>query len=171
MPKLLPLHGPFAFAAVCLGQTVSMFGSRLTAFGLAVWVYESTGSATQLGLIAFFGAAPNLLLLPVAGTLVDRWDRRWAMILGHGGAGMCTLALAVLAWTDRLETPYICLLVALSSTVSSVQFPAFSASTVLLVGKKHLMRANGFLQVGTSVAMTSGPAAAGALLHLIGLRA
>lgn len=170
MRKLLPLRGPLAFAVVCLGQTVSAFGSQLTAFSLAVWVLESTGSATQLGLITFFASVPNLVLLPVAGALVDRWDRRWAMILSDGGAGLCTLALALLAWAERLGTPYICLLVGLSSTVSAVRFPAFSASTVMLVGKKHLMRASGFGQTGAALAMTSAPAAAGALLHTVGLR-
>lgn len=170
MPKLLPPRGLLAFAIVCLGQTVSLFGSRLTAFGLAVWVFESTGSATELGLISFSAAVPGLLLLPVAGTLADRWDRRWAMIVGDVGASLCTLVLAALAWTENLGTPYICLLVALSSAVSAVQFPAFSASTVLLVGKKHLVRANGFVEFGTAIAMTSAPAVAGALLHSIGLR-
>jgi DHA3 family macrolide efflux protein-like MFS transporter len=53
----------------------------LTWFGLSVWVFLETGSVTDLSLMLLASNLPRVLLSPVAGALVDRWDRRWVMIL------------------------------------------------------------------------------------------
>jgi len=87
-------RGMRVFIIVWLGQLVSLVGSGLTSFALGLWVYEQSGSVTQFALIGLFTALPNIVLSPLAGALVDRWDRRWAMILSDTGAGLCTLIMA-----------------------------------------------------------------------------
>lgn len=162
-------QGIRVFLAIWLGQVVSMFGSGLTGFALGVWVYQSTGSVTRFALIAFSSSLPTLLLSPVAGALVDRWDRRWALILSDAGAGLGTLAIAALLWTDRLEVWHLYGILALSSICTAFQWPAFSASLTMLVPRRHLGRAAGLSQM-TQVAGLLAPLAAGALLARIGLR-
>src|SRR4029077_17771847 len=85
-----------SFLLAWVGQTVSALGSNLTGFALAVWIYQQTGSVTAFALITLVTTLPGMLLLLVSGALVDRCDRRWAMILSNGGAGLATLALALL---------------------------------------------------------------------------
>ena len=58
---------------------MSLIGSNLTGFALAVWVYQEIGSATRLSFVLLATAVPQLLMTPTAGALVDRWDRRWAI--------------------------------------------------------------------------------------------
>src|SRR4028119_935556 len=65
------------FILIWFGQMVSLIGSGLTGFALGVWVYQRTGSVTQLALISLFTILPGIVISPIAGTLVDRWDRRW----------------------------------------------------------------------------------------------
>ncbi|HEX5716047.1 MAG TPA: MFS transporter, partial [Thermoanaerobaculia bacterium] len=65
------------FTVFLLGQTVSLFGSTLSRFALGIWVYQSTGSVTQFALATFFAVTPSIVLSPLLGSLVDRWDRRW----------------------------------------------------------------------------------------------
>lgn len=151
------------------GQVVSFFGSELTAFVLGVWVYQQTSSATAFSLMAFAAAVPGLLMSPLAGTLVDRWDRRWALVVSDLGAAIGTVVLVWLAWNDALAVGWIYLVVALASASQSFQFPAFQASMPLLVPKRHLGRANGFMEIGTSGANLVAPLVAGALLGVIGL--
>ena len=164
------LEGMSAFAVLAGGQTVSMFGSELTAFVLGVWVYQQTGSATAFSLLAFAGAVPAILISPITGALIDRWDRRWAMILSDTGAGIGTAFLVLLAWQDRLELGWIYLLVALSATFEAFQYPAFSASISLLVPRRHLGRANGIRETASSCASLLAPLTAGVLLAAIGLQ-
>src|SRR6185503_6197692 len=64
------------FIIIWFGQLISLFGSGLTGFGLGVWVYQRTGSVTQFALIALFATLPTILISPLLGEFVDRWDRR-----------------------------------------------------------------------------------------------
>lgn len=162
-------RGMLTFLLVWSGQVVSTLGSGLTGFALSVWVYQQTGSATRFALIAFVTLLPGILLSPVAGALVDRWDRRRAMIVADTGAAVSSLTLALLLWMDRLELWYIYPLLALSSSFSAFQFPAFSAATSLLVPKRHLGRASGMAQMGAGIAEIVAPVLAGALVVSIGL--
>jgi DHA3 family macrolide efflux protein-like MFS transporter len=155
------------FLLIWLGQSISLTGSSLTGFALGVWVYQSTGSVTQFALIALFTALPGILFSPIAGALVDRWDRRQAMILSDCGAGLCTLSMAILLILGRLEVWHIYLGMALSSTFSAFQWPAYSAATTLLVPKEHYGRAAGMVQIGEAFAQIIAPVLAGALMGLI----
>jgi MFS family permease len=80
------LGGTWAFGAVWFGQVISFIGSGLTSFALGVWVLQRTGEITQYALISMFFVLPGVLLGPLAGTLVDRWDRRKAMLIRPGPA-------------------------------------------------------------------------------------
>jgi DHA3 family macrolide efflux protein-like MFS transporter len=161
-------RGMTTFVVIWLGQVISAFGSKLTGFALAVWVYQRTGSATDFALITLATTVPGLLLSPFAGALVDRWDRRWAMILADGAAGAATLVLALLSWQGRLALWHIYLLMAVISTFSTLSWPAFTAATSLLVPRRHLGRAAGMGQMGDAAAQILSPVVAGALVVTIG---
>ena len=161
--------GMAIFYIVWLGQVVSLVGSGLTSFALGVWVFQRTDSITQFALIGLFTVLPRVLLSPLIGPLVDRWDRRWAMILSDTGAGLSTLTIVLLLYGGRLEIWHIYLLAAVSAAFGTVQWPAYMASTTLLVPKGNLGRANGMSQFGQAASEILAPALAGALLLTIGL--
>jgi DHA3 family macrolide efflux protein-like MFS transporter len=155
------------FTVIWLGQFVSLIGSGLTGFALGVWVYLTTGSVTKLSLIMLSAAVPGIVMSPIAGVLVDRWDRRKAMIFSDSGAAFCTLAIAVLLYLNQLEIWHMYVLLSISSAFSSFQWPAYSAATTLLVPKKHLGRAAGMVQTAEAASIIISPAAAGVLLIAI----
>jgi DHA3 family macrolide efflux protein-like MFS transporter len=156
-----------SFFVIWFGQLVSLTGSGLTGFALGVWVYQRTGSVTQFALISLFTALPGIVFSPLAGAFVDRWDRRWAMILSDTGAGVCTLSVALLLWANRLEVWHIYVAMALSSTFSAFQWPAYSAATTLLVSKEHLGRASGMVQLSEAVAQIASPSLAAVLMGVV----
>jgi MFS family permease len=164
------LRGMKTFLTIWLGQLVSLIGSGLTAFGIGVWLYQETGSVTLFALNSLFFILPQMLFSPFAGALVDRWDRRRAMILSDAGAGMSTLFLATLLWSGRLEVWHVYLATTTNALFGAFQWPAYSASTTLLVPKKHLGRAGGMVQMGEAVSQLISPALAGMLLVSIGLK-
>src|SRR5687767_3788448 len=70
------------FSLLWVGQLVSLFGERIHTVALGFLVYEATnGSALEVGLTFAATAVPNVLLGPLAGTLVDRWNRRITMAI------------------------------------------------------------------------------------------
>ena len=157
------------FSIIWLGQCVSIIGSGLTRFALGLWVYQHTGSVTNFALIALSSILPHLLLSPLAGALVDRWDRRKAMIFSDIGAGLSTLLIAMFFFVNRLEVWHIYLATALSSACGTFQWPAYTAAISLLVPKKNLGRANGMVQFGQAASEILTPILAGVLLVTIRL--
>lgn len=151
------------------GQLVSLVGSKLTGFALGVWVFQITGSVTRFALIMVFTALPGVVLSPLAGAFVDRWDRRRTMILSDTGSGLCTLGVALLLALGRLEIWHIYLLMAASSAFGAFQWPAYSASISLLVPKSQYGRASGLVQLAQATAQIVAPVVAGVLLGVIGL--
>ena len=120
--------GVRTFVIVWLGQFVSMLGSGLTTFALSVWVYKRTGSATGFALVILLITLPGIFLSPLAGVLVDRWDRRRTMMLSDGTAALCVLTIALLLGFHRLEVWHVCVIAAITSMVTTLQFPAYSAA-------------------------------------------
>ncbi|MBU7038916.1 MAG: MFS transporter [Theionarchaea archaeon] len=155
------------FIVIWAGQFVSLIGSGLTGFALGVWVYLTTGSVTKLSFIMLSTVVPGIIMSPVAGVLVDRWNRRKAMIFSDTGAALSTLAIAVLLFSNRLEIWHIYVFISIGSAFGSFQWPAYSAATTLLVPKKHLGRAAGMVQTAEAVSVIVSPALAGFLLMTI----
>ena len=75
----LAANGPFS--ALWVGQLVSLFGDRVHQVALAFLVLETTGSALAVSLVFAAATLPNLVLGPIAGTLVDRWDQKQVMVV------------------------------------------------------------------------------------------
>ena len=158
-----------AFLFLCLGHVVSVFGSSLSGFVIGVWAYQTSGSVTRFGLIAFFTIMPQVVTLAVAGALADRWNRRRVLLVSNLGAAACTAALWVLAARGNLQIWQIYLLVAASAVFTAFQYPAITASIPLLIRKRDLVRANGLSETGVALAVAAAPAAAAALLGALGL--
>ncbi|MFL6290879.1 MAG: MFS transporter [Thermoanaerobaculia bacterium] len=162
-----------AFLTMWAGQTVSLLGSSLTSFALGVWVYQRTGSVTKFALIAFFASLPGLLVSPVAGALVDRWDRRRTLILSDSLAAVTSVILLVLLWDesrDLLEVWHIYVLTAVSSVSNALQWPAFTAATTLLVPKHQYGRASGLSQMGLALSQILAPLLGALMLQWVRMR-
>jgi MFS family permease len=166
--KTLP-PGMRTFAAVWFSQMISMIGTGLTEFAVGVWVYQKTGSATLFSMILLFTVLPGILVSPLAGPLVDRWDRRRTMIWADTGAAFTTLSIVLWLLAGNLQVWWIMLAITGASVCRTFQGPAWSASTTLLVPEEHLGRASGMMNFARSSAAIAGPLLGGLLVTGIGL--
>ena len=162
-------RGMRTFVVIWAGQVLSLMGSGLSGFALGVWVFQRTGSATQFAMIALAATLPAVLASPLAGVMVDRWDRRRVMILSDSIAALGTAALALLYWRGALELWHILVASALGATMGAFQGPAYQASVTLLVPKEQYGRASGMAQMGQALAGVLSPLLAGVLLVTIGV--
>lgn len=158
------------FLLVWFGQMVSIIGSGLSSFALDIWVYQKTGSVTQFAIAFLFGSLPPLFIIPFAGTLADRWNRRYCMMISDLGAGLSMLAIAILLYTGNLAVWHVYIAVAFSSAFGSLQWPAYTAAIPQLVPPEHLTRANGLTQLADSTKLLIPPLLGGALLMTIQLQ-
>jgi MFS family permease len=161
--------GMKAFVVIWIGQIVSLLGSAMTGFAVTIWVYEGTEKATALALTGFFFITPLLILSPVAGALVDRYDRRWMMILSDLASGITTIAVLLLYLTGHLQVWHLFVTNAISGAFQSFQWPAYSAAITLMLPKEHYARASAMLELAGSGSQIFAPMLAGALLAPLGL--
>ena len=157
----------FGFTIVWFGQVVSLLGSGMTSFALTIWAWQVTGRATALALVGFFAFFPMVALSPIAGALVDRWNRKRVMILSDLGAGLATVALFVLLKLGSLQIWHIYIAAGFSGAFQAFQFPAYSASITMMIPKSQLTRANALYGMVRSIPTIFAPMTAGALLAFI----
>ena len=165
-----PPTGMRSFTVIWFGQLVSMLGTGMTNFALSFYIFEKTGQATALTIAIFCFSAPSIILSPIAGALVDRWNRKLVIILADLAAGVVTLGwLFILLTTGDLELWQIYLGNIIAGAFNALQFPAFSAAVTLLIPKAQYGRASGMLNFAGSASNILAPAFAGALLGPFGL--
>jgi MFS family permease len=153
------------FSAFWLAGTISLFGDRLHQIALGVMVLGVTGSALQTGLVFLAATLPNLLLGPVAGTFVDRWDQKRVMIASDLLRAGLVLTIPFIA-TANIMLVYP--LVFGITTVSLFFRPAKAAIVPRIVDREDLMPANGALWTGETVADIAGYPLAGVFVAFLG---
>jgi DHA3 family macrolide efflux protein-like MFS transporter len=157
------------FTIVWVGQVVSLLGSGMTWFALTIWAWEITGQATALALVGFFTFGPTVLLSPVAGALVDRWNRKLVMMLSDLAAGLMTVTVLLLYATDHLQIWHLYVTGAFAGAFQAFQFPAYSAAVTTMLPKEQYARASGMLSLAEGAAGIFAPLAGGILLGVIGI--
>ena len=160
------IPGFFAFWSA---ETVSAFGSYVTTLAVHTTVVLLLGgTATDVGLVTMAGLLPNLLLGPVAGALVDRYQRLRVLIVTDVASGLLLCLLPLLWILGRLDIPVLMALM-FATNVSAILNSA-AAQSVLprLVPRRHLLAANARIDQGATVAQTSGSLVAGGLIALLG---
>jgi len=159
-----------AFVIIWIGQFVSLLGTSMTRFALTIWAFQVTGETTALALVGFFSFAPSVIFSPVAGALVDRWNRKLVMILSDLAAGLATVAILLLYVAGQLEIWHLYMAGAFTDVFEAFQFPAFSAAMSVMVPKAQYGRANGLVSLADSATTIVAPVLAGILLTVIGIR-
>ncbi len=155
------------FVALWLGQTVSFIGDYFYWLAVPIMVERLTGSAMMVGLSTIANALPLLLLGPVAGVFVDRWDRKRTMIVADLLRGLLVLLFLTVRTADQVWVYYV--VGFLMSCVSRFFFPSQNAILPLIVGDEDdLLAANGLMQIVQTVGLLLGPALAGFAIGLWG---
>ena len=147
-----------SFSLIWSGQAISLFGSAIVQFALIWWLTQKTGSATILAMASLVGLLPPVLLGPFAGVLVDRMSRRLTLILADGLVALATIVLAYLFWLDVIAVWHVFVLLFVRALGGAFHYPAFQASTALMVPEKHLTRIQGMNQIlEGSLSVVSAP--------------
>jgi len=135
------------FFTIWGGQALSLLGSQLVQFALIWHLTVKTGSATVLATASLVGMLPQVILGPLVGTLVDRWNRRWIMLLADSIITLATIALVVLFAMDAAAIWHIYLAMFIRSLAGSFHGNAMNASTSLMVPIEKLTRVQGINQM------------------------
>jgi DHA3 family macrolide efflux protein-like MFS transporter len=134
------------FFVLWTGQALSLLGSQAVQFALIWWLTVHTGSATVLATAALVGLLPQIVLGPLIGALVDRWNRKRIMLLADAAVATASALLAFLYLIDAASVTWVLSLLFVRGLGNAFHAPAMMASTSLMVPKSHLTRIQGLNQ-------------------------
>jgi DHA3 family macrolide efflux protein-like MFS transporter len=157
------------FFTIWTGQQLSLVGSSAAQFALVWWLTMTTGSATVLATATTVALIPQILLGPLAGAYVDRWNRRLVMLIADSFIALVSLWLAYLFWSGSMQVWHVYIVMLARSLGGVFHWPAMAASTTLMVPERHLTRIAGINQTMNGLLTIVGPPLGALLLALIPL--
>jgi DHA3 family macrolide efflux protein-like MFS transporter len=161
--------GLLGFTIVWSGQIVSVLASNMSSFALNIWAFQKTGSATVLGLVEVCFLLPFLVISPIAGAMVDRYNRKLMMMVSDLGAVLATAGILILNAVDQLQIWHLCVAAVMYGLSGTFQWPAYMAAISTMVPKEQYGRTSGMMSLIDSGPGVFSPILAGLLLPLIGL--
>ena len=152
------------FLLLWSGEFISSIGGGLTSFGLSVYIFQKTGSAASMALVALLSFLPILLLSPVAGVLADRYDRCLMMMIGDGMSGLGLVYILICMFLGKAGLYQICIGVFISAVFSSLLEPSYRAVVTDMLTKDEYSKASGMMSLAGSARYLISPMIAGFLL-------
>ncbi len=170
MIKLNKLSEMKYFLTLWSSESISLLGSAMTKFALILWAYKQQGTASSIAFLAFFTYLPSILFCFVAGTLVDKWDKRKILLISNFVAALGTLSVFILFSTGNLHIWHLYAINFILSFMTAFQNPASYVAVSILAPKEHYVRVSGLQAFSNSVISIVSPALATALLAFGGLQ-
>jgi MFS family permease len=153
------------FRLFFLGQGISLVGTWMQQIAMSWVVFQLTGSSFQLGLVLFCGQIPSLILSPLAGVLVDRWNRRRLLLFTQSLDMIQAFALAALDMTGTIAVWQILPLSVFLGVVNTFDITGRQAFlTEMVVDRNDLSNAIALNSSLMNIARLLGPSLAGLLL-------
>lgn len=152
------------FRIYTIGSITSWVSFFMQVVAVSWTAWELTHSTTWLAIIALLDIAPNILLVPLASALADRYDRFRIVNISYVLALLQAAALAVLAYAGLLTILPLAILVFLHGAIHSFSVPASYGILPRFVAKERLASAIAVNSAYTQVSIIAGPAFAGWLI-------
>ena len=151
------------------GQSLSLVGSQAVQFALIWWLTVETRDARIVTLAAALGLLPQVILGPVIGVLVDRWNRKSILFLSDAGVAVASLLLAGIFAAGGARPWHVLGLLFLRALGGAFHGPTMLASTTLMVPKDELVRGQGLNQALQGVLTIVTPPLGAALVALLAM--
>lgn len=158
-----------AFTVLWCGQFLSVIGTRMTNFALSVWVWDQTRDTTQFTLTVFFAFAGTVIFSPIAGVLIDRWNRRLTMVLSDLGSMAATIVMLAIFLSGSVHMWQLYLVNFVTGVFVAFQVPVFQATITMMMERGKYSRANAMLFAVRSTPELFAPVFAALLLTVTGI--
>lgn len=152
-------------------QTISLFGSSLVQYAIIWHITLTTSSGVMMTLATICGYVPQILISLFAGVWIDRYHRKYMIMLSDTMIAISTLIIALIFLNGYGNVWWLFVVLIIRSVGTGIQTPAVNAIIPQLVPKENLMKVNGIQSTITSLTMFLSPAMSGAILSFLPLEA
>lgn len=152
------------------GQFVSLFGNKLTSFGLILWSYKQSGSVLSMSLLSVCYLIPEVLLSFIAGSISDNWNKKRIMLISNFIAAMFSVSVILLYFNNSLKIEYLYMINFMLGVVDAFQEPAYEVTISVIVSKDNYMKTSGLRTLCNSFTGIFAPIIATSLYAFCGLQ-
>lgn len=151
------------------GRFESLLGWAALMVALPLFVLDKTGSGTMMGIFSLVGNLPRFVILPFAGVIGDRMNRKHLMVSLDFTKGLLLLLAFLMSFYDKLTVGNLLIFYAMFGIISALFDAPTSAMLADLVSTEKLRRAVSLNTAATSLAQIAGPAIGGLLYGISGI--
>lgn len=158
------------FRKLFAGRVLSAVGDKFFTIALAWWVITEGGENSKfyLGLLMAANMAPIILFGPLLGTVADRVNRKYCLLVADIMRAALVLLLSLLLYREKLTLPLVYLLCFGISSLAPLFESATNSVLLTLTSREHLEKA---VAVNSSVLQMSnvaGAALSGIFIAVVG---
>lgn len=157
------------FVLLLQASAVSMIGDLMYSVAIGYWVYQQTGSNSLMGIMSSISMFVTMFLSPFSGTIVDKLNRKWVLVLGDAFQGILMLTVGVLALTNRLTVPIVLIAAFLAAFGGVFYSPASRTVIIDIVPRDDLVRGQSLFSGVNSTINMIGSAFSGAMVAFLGV--
>ncbi|MFX1377951.1 MAG: MFS transporter [Promethearchaeota archaeon] len=150
-----------------IGQLISMLGSSITRFVIITWIGAETLSPTFLSIAYFLTALPMVIIPPIVGVYIDRWNRKITIALADSLQAFTTFLMIIFFVSNIANYWLIIYLNVIRAICQAIHFPTVNAIIPIMIPKKHLSRMNAINYLFTGGIQIIGPIIGGIFLTII----
>lgn len=157
------------FVLFLQGAAVSMIGDLMYSVAIGHWVYQQTGSESLMGIMSSISMFVTMFLSPFSGSIVDKLNRKWVLIIGDAFQGIIMLTVGALAFMDKLNVTGVLIAAFLAALGGVFYSPASSTVLIDIIPRNEIMRGQSLFSGVNSTINMVGSAFSGAMVALFGV--
>lgn len=151
-------------------QLISLFGTQIYNFALALYVLNKTGSGISFAAIMVCSIIPKIIFGPFAGIIADKIDRKLLLIVTDFLSGICIFLFLVGSYGIGMTLTLIYITNLILSTFNMFYSVSLSAAIPNLTDDKNLVRVNSLSQAISSLAQIAGPILGGLIFAFVNIK-
>ena len=157
------------FIVLLQASAVSTIGDLMYSVAIGYWVYEKTGSSGLMGVMSALSMFVTMVLSPFSGSVVDKLNRKWMMVVMDAFQGLLMLGVGILAYTDQLNVPVVIIAALLAAFGGVFYSPAARTIMIDIIPRDDMVRGQS-LFTGTMTAIDMvGTAFSGVMVAFFGV--
>lgn len=153
-----------------IGSAISELGGAFGTLCNSILIYQLTGSKMALGSMWLLYFIPSLLLQLVIGPFIDKWSRKWIMIVSQWTRGLAFLLPLCMIIIGNIETWHIFVVQIIVGLITPFYVPANQAITPIIVSREELQTANAYIDGMVRLMMFLAPVLGGIVIEFIGVQ-
>ncbi len=146
------------------GQLFSLFGSTVVYFAITWWITIETGNPIFLSIASFLHIISNVIVLPFAGVLSDRLNKKKLILIADSSQVIATVFLIIFFSLNITSIYVVFILICIRSIFQAIHLPTVNSIIPAMVPKEKLTRINGINYLFTGLVEITAPFVGATLL-------